>query len=72
MKSINLVKKGSEPFQNKYEPFFTVQRKGEKSKGRSQHLTTSWFYKYLPNTEKKKPVFFKMEIIIIFLAIDCE
>lgn len=37
----NLVKKGSEPFQNKYGPFSAVQRQEQKSKGSSQHLTTS-------------------------------
>lgn len=64
MKRINSVKKGSESFQNKYEPFSAVQRKGQKSKGSSQHLTASWFYKSLPNTEEKNASIFQIEIII--------
>lgn len=57
------LRKGSEPFQNKYGPFSAVQRKAEKSRGSSQHLTTSWFYKFLPNTEKISR-FFQIEVII--------
>nr|XP_033788676.1 zinc finger MYM-type protein 1-like [Geotrypetes seraphini] len=49
---VNLVKKGSEPFQNKNGPFSASQREGKKSKGFSRHLTTSWFYKSLPKGEK--------------------
>lgn len=52
MKKVNLVKKGSEPFQNKYGHFSAVQRQGEKSKGSSQHLTTSGLYKSLLNNAK--------------------
>lgn len=49
----DLVKKGSEHFQNKDGPFDedTVQRSGDKTKGKVRHLNASWFYKPLPNGE---------------------
>ncbi|XP_040286004.1 zinc finger MYM-type protein 1-like [Bufo bufo] len=49
---VGLIKRGSEPFQNTKGPFSVVQRKGEKSKGKSRQLTTAWFYKTLPNGDK--------------------
>ncbi|CAH2277777.1 Hypothetical predicted protein [Pelobates cultripes] len=49
---VHLIKRGSEPFQNRDGPLSPVERQGEKSKGRSQQLTTAWFYKALPNGEK--------------------
>ncbi|XP_030066678.1 zinc finger MYM-type protein 1-like [Microcaecilia unicolor] len=49
---VNLVKRGSEPLQNKDGPFSAVQREGKKNKGGSRYLTTSWFYKSLPKGEK--------------------
>ncbi|CAH2276087.1 Hypothetical predicted protein [Pelobates cultripes] len=49
---VDLIKRGSEPFQNRDGPFSPVERQGEKSKGKSQQLTTAWFYKALPNGEK--------------------
>lgn len=66
MKRVNPVKEGSKPFQNKYRPFCAVQRKREKSKESSQHLTNPWFYKSLPHTQKKNACFFKVEKIILF------
>lgn len=66
MKRVNPVKEGSEPFQNKYRPFCAVQRKREKSKESSQHLTNPWFYKSLPHTQKKKPVFSKLKKLFCF------
>ncbi|CAH2315499.1 zinc finger MYM-type 1-like [Pelobates cultripes] len=49
---VDLIKRGSEPFQNRDGPFSPVERQGEKSKGKSRQLTTAWFYKALPNGEK--------------------
>ncbi|XP_044151348.1 uncharacterized protein LOC122939347 [Bufo gargarizans] len=49
---VDLIKRGSEPFQNRDGPFNPVERQGEKSKGKSRQLTTAWFYKALPNGEK--------------------
>ncbi|CAH2284359.1 zinc finger MYM-type 1-like [Pelobates cultripes] len=49
---VDLIKRGSEPFQNRDGPFSPVERQGEKSKGKSQQLTTAWLYKALPNGEK--------------------
>ncbi|XP_077341212.1 zinc finger MYM-type protein 1-like [Lithobates pipiens] len=48
---VDLIKRGSEPFQNRDGPFSAVERRGEKSKGKSRQLTTAWFYKALPNGE---------------------
>ncbi|CAH2276151.1 Hypothetical predicted protein [Pelobates cultripes] len=49
---VDLIKRGSEPFQNRDGPFSPDERQGEKSKGKSRQLTTAWFYKALPNGEK--------------------
>ncbi|XP_044147047.1 zinc finger MYM-type protein 1-like [Bufo gargarizans] len=49
---VDLIKRGSEPFQNRDGPFNPVEIQGEKSKGKSRQLTTAWFYKALPNGEK--------------------
>ncbi|CAH2296492.1 zinc finger MYM-type 1-like [Pelobates cultripes] len=49
---VDLIKRGSEPFQNRDGPFSPVERQGGKSKGKSRQLTTAWFYKALPNGEK--------------------
>ncbi|CAH2283856.1 Hypothetical predicted protein [Pelobates cultripes] len=49
---VDLIKRGSEPFQNRDGPFSLVERQGEKSKGKNRQLTTAWFYKALSNGEK--------------------
>lgn len=49
---VEIVKRGSECFQNKDGPFETVQRLGESTKGETRHLTSNWFYKHLPNDEQ--------------------
>ncbi|CAH2295749.1 Hypothetical predicted protein [Pelobates cultripes] len=49
---VDLIKRGSEPFQNRDGQFSPVERQGEKSKWKSRQLTTAWFYKALPNGEK--------------------
>ncbi|CAH2276093.1 Hypothetical predicted protein [Pelobates cultripes] len=49
---VDLIKRGSEPFQNRDGSFSPVERQGEKSKGKSRQLTTALFYKALPNGEK--------------------
>lgn len=49
---VDLIKRGSEPFQNRDGPFSAVERRGEKSKGKSRQLTTAWFYRALPKGEK--------------------
>ncbi|CAH2246308.1 Hypothetical predicted protein [Pelobates cultripes] len=38
---VDLIKRGSEPFQNRDGPFSPVERQGEKSKGKSRQLTTA-------------------------------
>ncbi|XP_077340582.1 zinc finger MYM-type protein 1-like [Lithobates pipiens] len=48
---VDLIKRGSEPFQNRDGPFSAIERRGEKSKGISRQLTTACFYKALPNGE---------------------
>lgn len=45
-------KKTNESFQNKNGSYSTGYWSGQKSKGSSQHLTMSWFYKSLPNINK--------------------
>lgn len=49
---IDIIKKGSEHFQNKEGPFPTVSRHGSKIKGDSRHLSQEWFYKPMPSGEK--------------------
>ncbi|CAH1640743.1 unnamed protein product [Spodoptera littoralis] len=50
---VEIVKAGSEPYQNRDGPFVdTVQRSGDKIKGKSRHFHSEWFYKALPNGEK--------------------
>lgn len=50
---VEIVKTGSEPYQNRDGPFLdTVQRSGDKIKGKSRHFNSEWFYKALPNGEK--------------------
>lgn len=49
---VNLIKTGVEAVQNKEGPFATKTKPGEKSKGNCRQLTTSWFYRSLPNSEK--------------------
>lgn len=50
---VEIVKAGSEPYQNRDGPFVdTVQRSGDKIKGKSRHFHAEWFYKALPNGEK--------------------
>lgn len=49
---IDIVKRGSEYFQNREGPFESVQRTGTNLKGLNRQLTTNWFYKHLPNGEK--------------------
>lgn len=52
---IELVKKGSEAFQNKEGPFKAKERPGaeaKKLKGSSRQLNSGWFYINLPNNEK--------------------
>ncbi|CAH2281816.1 Hypothetical predicted protein [Pelobates cultripes] len=47
-----LIKRESEPFQNRDGPFSPVERQGKKSKGKSRQLTTAWFYKALPSAKE--------------------
>lgn len=50
---VEIVKAGSEPYQKRDGPFVdTVQRSGDKIKGKSRHFHSEWFYKALPNGEK--------------------
>ena len=49
---IEIIKKGSDTFQNKEGPFDTVSRKGLQTKGDIRHLSKEWFYKQMPNGEK--------------------
>ncbi|GBP74358.1 Zinc finger MYM-type protein 1 [Eumeta japonica] len=50
---VEIVKTGSEPYQNRDGPFLdTVQRSGDKIKEKSRHFNSEWFYKALPNGEK--------------------
>lgn len=49
---IDIIKKGSEHFQNKEGLFPTVSRHGSKIKGDSRHLSQEWFYKQMPSGEK--------------------
>lgn len=46
---IDIIKKGSEHFQNKEGLFPTVSRHGSKIKGDSRHLSQEWFYKQMPS-----------------------
>ena len=49
---VDLIKRGSEAYQNKDGPFGTVTRSGDKIKGSICQLTSDWFYISLPNSEK--------------------
>lgn len=50
---VDLVKRGSETFQNENGPFVSLTRKLEdKTKGTNRQFTTDWFYINQPNGEK--------------------
>lgn len=49
---IEIIRTGSEHFQNKEGPFADVSRDGSKIKGETRHLSKEWFFKVLPSGEK--------------------
>lgn len=49
---IDLIKKGSEHFQNKEGPFKAQFRPSDSAKGKCRQLSSEWFYKNLANDEK--------------------
>ncbi|XP_043276006.1 zinc finger MYM-type protein 1-like [Venturia canescens] len=49
---IEIIKKGSNCFQNKDGPFGIVVRQGPKTKGGIRNLSKEWFYKEMPSGEK--------------------
>ncbi|KAJ8874098.1 hypothetical protein PR048_024939 [Dryococelus australis] len=50
--SVDLIKRGSEAYQNKDGPFDTVTGSGDKIKGSIRRITSDCFYISLPNGEK--------------------
>ena len=48
----DIIKRGSEPFQNKQGPFKSVKRPGAKVKGELRQLSTAWFYYSLSNGDR--------------------
>jgi len=49
---IEIIKRGSEPFQNKHGPFKLAKRPGAKVKGELRQLTTDWFYYQLSSGDR--------------------
>jgi hypothetical protein len=48
----DIIKQGSEPFQNREGPFKSVTRPGANVKGESRQLSAGWFYYSLANGDK--------------------
>ncbi|XP_047143099.1 uncharacterized protein LOC124817286 [Hydra vulgaris] len=48
----DVIRQGSEIYQNLEGPFDPVHKPGENSKGQTKQLTKSWFYKKLPSGEQ--------------------